>query len=465
MLNKLLRSAKNNPYKIAYKIDDEKITYKELFSKALYYSNLLKREGNTPIILYGHKEINMIVSMISCILANRTYIPVEVGTPAERIKEIMDISGATLVLTNRHIDGVKTTRLSTLDNYKDDEIVENNNDIVYIIFTSGSTGTPKGVPISRENLDNFVRWISNYGALAKYKGIRVLNNASFSFDLSVADIFYALCNGHTLIAYSFNVVNDYDKLFEIYKKERITLSVLTPTIAKLSLLNPAFNSRNYPHLDCFYFCGEQLDKSLVKKIMLSFPRIKIMNAYGPTEATSAVSMIKIQKNMLDEDYLPVGEVNRSATEIEIESKEIVLKGKSVFNGYLSQKSSKHYKEDGINCYKTGDLGYIDDNKLYCLGRKDHQVKFKGFRIELGEIENNLKNIDKVKDAIVLAKYNDLGIVTTIKAFVISRLSEDEIKKELSKKVPYYMIPKSFIFLKKFPINKNGKIDRKELGKL
>ena len=465
MLNKLLRSAKNNPYKIAYKIDDEKITYKELFSKALYYSNLLKREGNTPIILYGHKEINMIVSMISCILANRTYIPVEVGTPAERIKEIMDISGATLVLTNRHIDGVKTTRLSTLDNYIDDEIVENNNDIVYIIFTSGSTGTPKGVPISRENLDNFVRWISNYGALAKYKGIRVLNNASFSFDLSVADIFYALCNGHTLIAYSFNVVNDYDKLFEIYKKERITLSVLTPTIAKLSLLNPAFNSRNYPHLDCFYFCGEQLDKSLVKKIMLSFPRIKIMNAYGPTEATSAVSMIKIQKNMLDEDYLPVGEVNRSATEIEIESKEIVLKGKSVFNGYLSQKSSKHYKEDGINCYKTGDVGYIDDNKLYCLGRKDHQVKFKGFRIELGEIENNLKNIDKVKDAIVLAKYNDLGIVTTIKAFVISRLSEDEIKKELSKKVPYYMIPKSFIFLKKFPINKNGKIDRKELGKL
>lgn len=465
MLNKLLRSAKNNPYKIAYKIDDEKITYKELFSKALYYSNLLKREGNTPIILYGHKEINMIVSMISCILANRTYIPVEVGTPAERIKEIMDISGATLVLTNRHIDGVKTTRLSTLDNYIDDEIVENNNDIVYIIFTSGSTGTPKGVPISRENLDNFVRWISNYGALAKYKGIRVLNNASFSFDLSIADIFYALCNGHTLIAYSFNVVNDYDKLFEIYKKERITLSVLTPTIAKLSLLNPAFNSRNYPHLDCFYFCGEQLDKSLVKKIMLSFPRIKIMNAYGPTEATSAVSMIKIQKNMLDEDYLPVGEVNRSATEIEIESKEIVLKGKSVFNGYLSQKSSKHYKEDDINCYKTGDVGYIDDNKLYCLGRKDHQVKFKGFRIELGEIENNLKNIDKVKDAIVLAKYNDLGIVTTIKAFVISRLSEDEIKKELSKKVPYYMIPKSFIFLKKFPINKNGKIDRKELGKL
>ena len=465
MLNKLLRSAKNNPYKIAYKIDDEKITYKELFSKALYYSNLLKREGNTPIILYGHKEINMIISMISCILANRTYIPVEVGTPAERINEIMDISGATLVLTNRRIAGIKTTRLSTLDNYKDKEIIENDNDIVYIIFTSGSTGTPKGVPISKENLDNFVRWISNYGVLAKYKGIRVLNNASFSFDLSVADIFYSLCNGHTLVAYSFNVVNDYDKLFEIYKKERINLSVLTPTIAKLSLLNPAFNTRNYPHLDCFYFCGEQLDKSLVKKIMLSFPKIKIMNAYGPTEATSAVSMIKIRKNMLDEDYLPVGEVDKSATKIELQSKEIVLKGKSVFNGYLSQKSSKHYKEDGINCYKTGDLGFIDDNKLYCLGRKDHQIKYKGFRIELGDIENHLKNIDKVKDAIVLAKYNDLGIVTTIKAFVISRLSEDEIKKELSKKMPFYMIPKTFVFLKRFPINKNGKIDRKELNKL
>lgn len=465
MIEKLLKSARDNPYKIAYKIDDEKITYKELYSKSLYYSNLLKREGNKPVILYGHKEINMIIGIISCILANRTYIPVELGTPSERIKEIMKISDASLVLTNHRIEDIKTTRLSTLENYKDKPIIENDNDIVYIIFTSGSTGVPKGVPISKENLDNFVRWISHNSTLSKYKGIKVLNNASFSFDLSVADLFYSLCNGHTLVAYSFNVVNDYDKIFEVYKKERIVFSVLTPTIAKLTLLNPNFNANNYPYLECLYFCGEQLDKSLVNKLIGAFPKIKILNAYGPTEATSAVSMIRIKKNMLDKDYLPVGEVDKSATDIEIKSKEILLKGKSVFNGYLGMKSRNHYKENGVNCYKTGDVGFIDDNELYCLGRKDHQIKYKGFRIELGEIENQLKSINKVKDAIVLSKQNDLGVITTIKAYVITRLTEEEIKNELRKTLPYYMIPKSFVFLKRFPINKNGKVDRKELSKL
>ena len=465
MIEKLLKSARDNPYKIAYKIDDEKITYKELYSKSLYYSNLLKREGNKPVILYGHKEINMIIGIISCILANRTYIRVELGTPSERIKEIMKISDASLVLTNHRIEDIKTTRLSTLENYKDKPIIENDNDIVYIIFTSGSTGVPKGVPISKENLDNFVRWISHNSTLSKYKGIKVLNNASFSFDLSVADLFYSLCNGHTLVAYSFNVVNDYDKIFEVYKKERIVFSVLTPTIAKLTLLNPNFNANNYPYLECLYFCGEQLDKSLVNKLIGAFPKIKILNAYGPTEATSAVSMIRIKKNMLDKDYLPVGEVDKSATDIEIKSKEILLKGKSVFNGYLGMKSRNHYKENGVNCYKTGDVGFIDDNELYCLGRKDHQIKYKGFRIELGEIENQLKSINKVKDAIVLSKQNNLGVITTIKAYVITRLTEEEIKNELRKTLPYYMIPKSFVFLKRFPINKNGKVDRKELSKL
>ena len=218
-------------------------------------------------------------------------------------------------------------------------------------------------------------------------------------------------------------------------------------------------------MECLYFCGEQLDKNLVNKLISPFPKIKILNAYGPTEATSAVSMIRIKKNMLDKEYLPVGEVDKSATEIEIKSKEIILKGKSVFDGYLGIKSSKHYKEDNVNCYKTGDIGYIDDNELYCLGRKDNQVKYKGFRIELGEIENQIKNINKVKDAVVISKQNDLGVITTIKAYVISRLTEEEIKKELIKSLPYYMIPKSFVFMKRFPINKNGKTDRKELSKL
>ncbi len=468
MINKIKKIVEQNPNKIAYKVNNKSITYKDLWRCAYDYAQLLKKQGTSPVIIYGNKNINVIISILACIISNRTYVPVGLCTPLYRIKQIIDMTKSSLVLTDDKLslENIDCINLNELKKYENCDIKENKNDIVYIIFTSGSTGIPKGVPISKSNLNNFIDWISSLKPLCNYKDINVLNQASFSFDLSVADLYYSLCNGHTLIAFDGNIQNEYKKLFDLMFE--INVAVITPTFMKLCLLYKDFNEKKYPNLKCVYFCGEHLEAKTAKKLYDAFPNIKILNAYGPTEATSAVSAILITKEMANNNQLlPVGEVNTAATYIEIIDDEIVLKGKSVFSGYLNNYIGGYYKEDNINCYKTGDLGYIKDRKLYCKGRKDNQVKYKGYRIELDDIEHNINLIDGVIDCAVIAKYSDNFIVKTIKAFIVVNNNQDAtyIKNELEKLIPIYMIPKTIKIIDKLPINRNGKIDRKALNEL
>ena len=420
IIEQLRKIVEENKDKIAYKIKNESITYQTLWDKANYYANLLRKQDSQPVIIYGHKSIDMIVSIFSCILANRTYVPIDLCTPISRIKKIVELTKSSLIIQNEplNLDKIECIKLNELEKFQNKDYKYYKNDFIYIIFTSGSSGIPKGVPIFVSNLENFIKWISNLYPLSSYNNLKVLNQASFSFDLSVADIFYALYNGHTLVGLDKCMQESYNEIFEVLSKEQINLMIITPTFIKLCLLNQDFKDINYPNLKCIYFCGEQLEIKIVQKIYERFPKIKIINAYGPTEATSAVSGLLIKKNMLKEKLLPVGIINKSAVDIEIKNKEIILKGKSVTSNYLDGTRGGFFKENQINCYKTGDIGFINNNYLYCNGRLDNQIKFKGYRIELSEIEYNLNNIKGVKDAIVIAKYNDNNIVKFIKAYVI-----------------------------------------------
>ena len=175
-------------------------------------------------------------------------------------------------------------------------------------------------------------------------------------------------------------------------------------------------------------------------------------------------MIKCQKK----NICLYGILSTAATKIEIEDNEIILKGASVFGGYLGAIEGGYYKENDVNCYKTGDLGYIENDLLYCKGRKDNQIKYKGYRIELGDIENNLLKIDGVKEAVVVAKLKEEKItVKLIKAYIVVDKNIDipYVKQKLKEMLPVYMMPKTIEILEKIPINNNEKYDRKKLKEL
>lgn len=467
MIEKIINQNHNN--KIAYKINDFELSYDELIKKAKYYGELLKRQGTSPIILYGHKDIDMFVSIFACIHSGRAYIPIDLCTPIDRINKIISCTNCKLIISNENLsfNNIDIKKLNQLKQYKEQPINNIINDIAYIIFTSGSTGDPKGVPISYSNLLNFIKWINSLKPLNEYKNINVLNQASFSFDLSVADIYYAISNGHTLVAIDKDSQEDYNNIFKIISKNNINVLVITPTFIKLCMVNRDFNSINYQSIKSIYFCGEQLEVNTVKSLFERFPDINVINAYGPTEATSAVSAINITKEMLDDELLPCGDINNFATEVEIVDDEIILKGNSVFSGYLGEYVGGYYNENNINCFKTGDIGFINDNYLYCKGRKDSQIKYKGYRIELTDIENNIYKINGVKQCVVVAKYQNEFTVKMIKAFVVldEGCNVDYIKDNLKKMIPLYMMPKQIIEMTSLPINCNGKIDRKKLSEL
>lgn len=469
MWEKIRETAQKDPARIAYKVGAESLSYGELWSRAEKAAGLLRRQGNSPLILYGHKEPFMVIGMLAALLARRPYVPVDSATPLFRLRKIAALTKATLILSDKKVTVGETEvcSLSALEDDKNREPKECVSDIAYIIFTSGSTGEPKGVPISRDNLRHFADWMRRLSPLDSFQNAAVFNQAAFSFDLSVADLCYALGNGHTLVAFDGDCQNDFEKIFEIFEKDQINVAVMTPTFMKFCLLNREFDEKRYPAFRCVYFCGEVLESGLVKKLWERFPRLAILNAYGPTEATSAVSAALMTREMAEKALLPVGDVKKAAVSLEIRDGEIVLKGDSVFSGYLGGLTGGFFRENGKNCYRTGDLGFIEDGFLYCKGRADSQVKFKGYRIELSDVEQNLRQIAGVKEAVVVAVSTKEGAVKALKAFVIADegVTADFIKAELAKRVPGYMVPKTLRIVERFLVNQNGKTDRKAMEKL
>ena len=442
---------KNN---IAYTAGGKSFTYCELFEKAKEISSEVLKEKAASAIIFGSRNFETMAAIIACVLSKTAYIPVDMNLPESRKEKIVKNSGASLIIDCSE-EKISFKKIK-------EENCENEN--AYVIFTSGSTGEPKGVPVSYENLDNFIEWITKLSPLNEFEHVVVLNHASFSFDLSTAAIYYSLFGGHNLVQVENTA--DFEKMFSEIKENKVNVIVATPTFLRLCLLNKDFSEENYPFIKCIYFCGEMLQKSLVKEIFKRFPEIKIINAYGPTEAASAVSAIEITEEILEkEELLPVGKISSAATEITVENGEIVLKGKSVSKGYLSGETGGFYKENGKKCFKTGDMGFIENGKLYCKGRFDSQIKYKGYRIELSEIEANISSVSGTENCAVIVKRNPEGEVRLIKAFVSGNVSEEEIRKKLSENLPEYMIPKSIKKLDFIPFNKNGKIDRKELEKL
>ena len=442
---------KNN---IAYTAGGKSFTYCELFEKAKEISSEVLKEKAASAIIFGSRNFETMAAIIACVLSKTAYIPVDMNLPESRKEKIVKISGASLIIDCSE-EKISLKKIK-------EETSENEN--AYVIFTSGSTGEPKGVPVSYENLDNFIEWITKLSPLNEFEHASVLNHASFSFDLSTAAIYYSLFGGHNLVQVENTA--DFEKMFSEIKENKVNVIVATPTFLRLCLLNKDFSEENYPFIKCIYFCGEMLQKSLVKEIFKRFPEIKIINAYGPTEAASAVSAIEITEEILEkEELLPVGKISSAATEITVENGEIVLKGKSVSKGYLSGETGGFYKENGKKCFKTGDMGFIENGKLYCKGRFDSQIKYKGYRIELSEIEANISSVSGTENCAVIVKRNPEGEVRLIKAFVSGNVSEEEIRKKLSENLPEYMIPKSIKKLDFIPFNKNGKFDRKELEKL
>ena len=498
ILESIKRYSKSN--RIALICDGDTMSYKELDSVSEAIGCFLIKEigqDNKPVVLYGNKENIMMAVMMGALKSGRAYIPIDISYPKERVETIIDEVKPDVLFdfsegnTFDNIEVIHNSDINTIcEKYKGMEIEKSrwvkDDENAYILFTSGSTGKPKGVQISSNNLDNFVNWIGEYLNIDDSEEI-FMNQAAYSFDLSVTSIYPGLCHGKTLHGFSKKTLSNLKNMFDDMGRSHINIWVSTPSFAGMCVAQDGFNSSMLPNLKAMVFIGEVLPKTLCEELMNRFPNTRIINGYGPTEATVAVSMNDMNREMLKEDgSLPIGfPMKTSVVKVtdedgkelqDGEKGEIVIVSPSVSKGYFNnpEKTQKsffydYYNGEKCRAYRTGDLGYYKDGRLYYCGRKDFQIKLNGYRIEIEDIENNLIKVSNVKNAAVVP-VNKNDKIAYLTAFV--ELKEENglsglkngiaIKKELGSLIPSYMVPRNIKIINRFPTNVNGKIDRKRL---
>ena len=452
----------------------------------------------SPVVVFGGQEYEMLATFVALTKSGHAYIPIDSHSALERVAAIVEVAEPSLIIAINDfpladvaapIFSAEQVQAAFREgaSYELSHPVQGD-DNYYIIFTSGTTGKPKGVQISHNNLLSFTNWMITDKEFATPERPQMLAQPPYSFDLSVMYWAPTLALGGTLFALPSAVTQDFKQLFETILSLPIAIWTSTPSFADMALLSDDFNSQKLPQLTHFYFDGEELTVKTAQKLRDRFPQARIINAYGPTEATVALSAVAVTDEMLQNcKRLPIGYTKADSPTFVIDEEgqkvpngqqgEIIVCGPAVSKGYLNnpEKTAEAFFEfEGLPAYHTGDVGSMTDEGLLLYGgRMDFQIKFNGFRIELEDVSQNLNKSKYVESAVAVPRYNKDHKVQNLLAYVILKDGVAEqfereiditkaIKEDLQDIMMSYMMPSKFLYRETLPLTPNGKIDIKGL---
>ncbi|MFY3653521.1 D-alanine--poly(phosphoribitol) ligase [Achromobacter xylosoxidans] len=448
---------------------DRSLTWAQLREEAEAWAAQAREHGaapDVPVAIYGHKEASFFVAMVGALLIGAPFVPVDTIYPPERLRRIVEIVRAAAVYD---------AAAGGFEPGEGAELAERG--LAYVMFTSGSTGDPKGVQIGRESVGLLGDWM--LGSFGLGEAPVFMNQAPFSFDLSMYEVFATLAAGGTCVLNSREQIGAAATWMDRLARNGVSVWVSTPSFAHQQLANRDFSPATLPTLRTFLFCGEPLPAALAKKLRQRFPDAVILNTYGPTEATVATTWIAITDAVLAmHDPLPVGHAKPDC-ELRIQDGEICIIGAHVMRGYLNRQDLNETKlfvaEDGRRGFRTGDLGELGaDGLLFCRGRMDDQIKLNGYRIELAEIDEALHGLPGVAGGACAVLRRPDGTAVRLIGFVAGTaagrddaclLEQDALsgwKERLAQRLPPYMVPSELVACVALPMSNNHKIDRKKL---
>lgn len=341
ILDDILKNLKDKSFKKAYTINDKSYSYNEFYKFVcnIYHFLISKEIPNKTVVIYGEKDVYMKASFLACSFAGFTYAPIDKSMPYDRIERIIKPVKPGLIIGDLEGSSCEVIKekeiyeIMTKEEYIDiDKIYLKSDDIYYIIFTSGSTGNPKGVRVTYRNLDSCIKWVSE---ITNIKDGVILNQANFSFDLSVADLYLSLFTRSEHFILDDNIKRDFRVLFNQLKKSNSTLAVFTPSFADLLLLDRSFSEKLIPNLKTIIFCGERLLNITVQKLYSRFKDIKIINTYGPTECTFAVTSTQVSKDLKGD--IPIGKPKNDVDIIILDENQKELRGWTCWRDFNNRR--------------------------------------------------------------------------------------------------------------------------------
>lgn len=493
------RHTKNFPEKVAIADGEIEISYGVLESASNRFGRRLIEMGcqkGDRVVLLAQKQALLLVGIIGILKSGAIYAPLEPKMPALRLKYILEDISPRIVLTDEAFlsviqeNALEGTKILLTDELRpliaesepdETEILPeiDGNDIAYCIHTSGSTGRPKGVLIKHRSVIDFFE-----GAREFYdvdENSRCVSFSPFNFDASVIDTLLPLYQGAWLYLYSDIIVPDL--LFEVLKNNSVThfaaFGAMLGVIAKAS----EFDSATLTNLQTILTGADVPDLKIVQKWLRKNEGAKVINGYGPTEATCACAAYIIRDIEPDRQELyPIGKALKHAKLYLVDSDgkiinepdiagELLVGGTQVMKGYWNrdeENKARLLEFDGITCYRTGDFcKYLPDGNLFFIGRNDDEVNISGYRVHLNEIKRVLNNIKGIEDSEVIAlntKYEEKILIAAIICTNKDR-KEKLIEEELSEELPNYMMPRQIVIMDNFHYLSSGKIDRKRLAKI
>lgn len=468
---------------IAFVIDEQKYTYEYLASVIGGIQQLIKQNhAGNRIGIIANNDIETYSSILACIISGITYVPIEPTHPAERNGHIINLAELNFILNSKPENELSrwtdstSCRFITTQKIRPAELnvpETITNQTAYILFTSGTTGFPKGVPISYGNLEAFTRNVAGMN-LNIIESSRFLQVFDLTFDLSVFSYLIPMLYGACVYTLPKSPLRHIMSL-ELIDSEQITHVLSVPSF--VNGFSNYFSEIELHSITHWLFCGEALKCKMTGEWKKCLPKARVINVYGPTEATIFCT-----------EYDCSGEIEHmngvvcigkpfSGTGFSLmkdnsgdSSGELLISGDQLSAGYLFNSKVEYdafFESENGKQYNTGDICLKDESGNYFyLGRKDKQVKIQGFRIEPGEVEYHANLIEGIEDAVILADEKADGNFVLVMFYISAdSIAENKIREALQQKLPHYMIPSEFIKLDKFPLNVNGKTDRKELANL
>jgi len=430
---------------------DVKLNYFELNQKIKNLKSKIKYKGSGIIPLVLGRSMNDVILVITCIVHNIPFIPIDNETPESRIKQIEK--------------KCKQHRLTINDDLKNFIINTNpsfNNDLMYAIATSGSTGEPKLVGVSRFNYESAIQsWKYHYNLSPNDT---ILQAASFSFDVFLGDIGRSIFNGATLNVLDAFQRKDPDYIKTTLSKLKSAVFETTPLIVRWWLQDELSCFNNLKLLIVGSDSWKVGEMKTLKSLLPN--KVILFNSYGLSETTIDNSFCSKIEDYPDELTVPIGKpMNNSNIAITDISGEILPEGKQ---GYITISGpclgKGYYDGESWNIFnkswRSADRGVVDEfGNMHFLGRSDKQVKIRGQRLELVEVETVLSNLDKSIDWVVFTYETNFS--KELAVAYTNNLSKEQIQKIRSKLLssyPSYFLPSLFLHTESFKMNLNGKID-------
>ena len=489
-------TVKKYPQKVAVIDKDREIVFSDLHRKSLQLASALMALGigqNKPVGVFLDKSIESVYADLGILYAGDFYMNLDIKTPAERIRNILQlVEPAAIISTTRQIKSIEgiipsTMKVILLDEAGGTADVDSSDiigrlstiidtDPSCIINTSGSTGTPKGVVLNHKSFFDFIDWAID---TFHFDDDLVMGSLSpIVFDIYSFELCMLMAKASTLVVLPAHLAAFPAKILEVLEQHKVNFLFWVPTImvniANMDLLS-AFKLKS---LRTVWFAGEVFPTKQFNYWHHHLSEVTFANLYGPIEITLDCTYYIINKEIPDEEPLPIGypcrntdilildDEDRAVTEPGVEG-ELCVRGTSLAMGYYNnpEKTAAVFVQNPLNkaypelIYRTGDIVCLNDEGLIMFkGRKDNIVKHMGYRTDLGEIEHVIINTLKlVKNGCIVYNQSDKQITLFYEA--AEEIPVSEFRLQIGKVLPKYMIPTAFHHLGQLQRNANGKIDR------